>query len=624
MKKAILFFIVFIGLIQVCLAQDSITMNDAKIIKARSEIIIERYLNNLLNTISYTGADFTDIKDLINQSFEDSDKRIFLNKQIAVADDVTDPYYTKATNSPEVPVSRYLNAFNTFYSKSDTNSVFFSNVRSSPVKKGKKNIYINVYFTSILTNHCRSNPGTPYKSTRRVAELFVQKGANNKWVLYISRIGYYIPSDTINNPADNMAIISTKGQPNQNDGIERPNQMQQEHRTANEFTQLLDQAHLEEKKRNYQSAIGLYTQAIAIMPDKKNIYEPKINDLSNSIRTVSNLEENYRAGYYKDAIKGYSELIKRERTNTAISNSDYYLGRAKCYDKMGQLTRSYNEQVKNYSDALLDYSKSFDYDNDNLETIQCRADLYKRMNRNIEALTEYKTYLAKDPADLTVYESISEVHMLSGNLDEAIKDIDVALSQGNIDPGFKSQLHVDKGYLLARKKNYSVAEDYFTRAIELDGNNALAYYNRGLCRIKMNKIPGAMNDFNFARLNGLDSTRNMYSYALQGDNKFLAINPNRAPASFNYEIGNIYLNIGKYDSAYSYLVRSYQSDPSNGYILYSMASCIYLQGKTEESLLWFERSFKTNAFVRSFVDQDALLGTLQADRRFKELKKKYL
>ena len=624
MKKAILFFIVFIGLIQVCLAQDSITMNDAKIIKARSEIIIERYLNNLLNTISYTGADFTDIKDLINQSFEDSDKRIFLNKQIAVADDVTDPYYTKATNSPEVPVSRYLNAFNTFYGKSDTNSVFFSNVRSSPVKKGKKNIYINVYFTSILTNHCRSNPGTPYKSTRRVAELFVQKGANNKWVLYISRIGYYIPSDTINNPADNIAIISTKGQPNQNDGIERPNQMQQEHRTANEFTQLLDQAHLEEKKRNYQSAIGLYTQAIAIMPDKKNIYEPKINDLSNSIRTVSNLEENYRAGYYKDAIKGYSELIKRERTNTAISNSDYYLGRAKCYDKMGQLTRSYNEQVKNYSDALLDYSKSFDYDNDNLETIQCRADLYKRMNRNIEALTEYKTYLAKDPADLTVYESISEVHMLSGNLDEAIKDIDVALSQGNIDPGFKSQLHVDKGYLLARKKNYSVAEDYFTRAIELDGNNALAYYNRGLCRIKMNKIPGAMNDFNFARLNGLDSTRNMYSYALQGDNKFLAINPNRAPASFNYEIGNIYLNIGKYDSAYSYLVRSYQSDPSNGYILYSMASCIYLQGKTEESLLWFERSFKTNAFVRSFVDQDALLGTLQADRRFKELKKKYL
>ena len=624
MKKAILFFIVFIGLIQVCLAQDSITMNDAKIIKARSEIIIERYLNNLLNTISYTGADFTDIKDLINQSFEDSDKRIFLNKQIAVADDVTDPYYTKATNSPEVPVSRYLNAFNTFYSKSDTNSVFFSNVRSSPVKKGKKNIYINVYFTSILTNHCRSNPGTPYKSTRRVAELFVQKGANNKWVLYISRIGYYIPSDTINNPADNIAIISTKGQLNQNDGIERPNQMQQEHRTANEFTQLLDQAHLEEKKRNYQSAIGLYTQAIAIMPDKKNIYEPKINDLSNSIRTVSNLEENYRAGYYKDAIKGYSELIKRERTNTAISNSDYYLGRAKCYDKMGQLTRSYNEQVKNYSDALLDYSKSFDYDNDNLETIQCRADLYKRMNRNIEALTEYKTYLAKDPADLTVYESISEVHMLSGNLDEAIKDIDVALSQGNIDPGFKSQLHVDKGYLLARKKNYSVAEDYFTRAIELDGNNALAYYNRGLCRIKMNKIPGAMNDFNFARLNGLDSTRNMYSYALQGDNKFLAINPNRAPASFNYEIGNIYLNIGKYDSAYSYLVRSYQSDPSNGYILYSMASCIYLQGKTEESLLWFERSFKTNAFVRSFVDQDALLGTLQADRRFKELKKKYL
>ena len=89
-------------------------------------------------------------------------------------------------------------------------------------------------------------------------------------------------------------------------------------------------------------------------------------------------------------------------------------------------------------------------------------------------------------------------------------------------------------------------------------------------------------------------------------------------------MGNIYMNIGKYDSAHSYLIRSYQSDPSNGYILYSMASCIYLRGNIEESLKWFERSFKTNALGRSFVDHDTLLGSLQNDKRFKVLKKKYL
>ena len=66
-------------------AQDTITTNDVKVIKARSEITIERYFNNLLNSISYTGAESTDIKGLITQSVEDSDKRIFLNGQIAVA-----------------------------------------------------------------------------------------------------------------------------------------------------------------------------------------------------------------------------------------------------------------------------------------------------------------------------------------------------------------------------------------------------------------------------------------------------------------------------------------------------------------------------------------------------------
>ena len=63
------------------------------------------------------------------------------------------------------------------------------------------------------------------------------------------------------------------------------------------------------------------------------------------------------------------------------------------------------------------------------------------------------------------------------------------------------------------------------------------------------------------------------------------------------------MNIGKYDSAYSYLIKSYHSDPTNGFILYSVASCIYLSGNIEEAMKWFERAFKTNALEKGFVDQ---------------------
>src|SRR5664279_327850 len=158
--RVFLFFVGFNCLVHICCAQDTITTNDVKLIKSKSEIIIGRYFNNLLNTISYAGAESSDIKDLINQSFESNGKQLFLNKQIAVADDISDPDYSNASNAPEVTAFQYLNAFNTFYGKRDENSVYFSDISTSRVKKGKKNNYINVYFTSFFKNVCLSKPST--------------------------------------------------------------------------------------------------------------------------------------------------------------------------------------------------------------------------------------------------------------------------------------------------------------------------------------------------------------------------------------------------------------------------------------------------------------------------------
>ncbi len=783
MYRLILFFVGFSCGVHICLAQDTLTVNDVKVIKARSEITIERYLNNLLNTISYTGAENTDIRDLINRSFEDSDKQIFLSNQIAIADDISDPEYSNSLNAPEVPAVQYLNAFNTYYGKSDANSVFFSDIRSSRVKKGKKNIYIDVYFTSYFKNLCLSRPSTPYKPTKRVAEIFVKRGTNNKWLLYISRIGFFNPADTLNDYSGNIVVVDAVKQTNFTGGIDETGD------PADKFNQYITQARLEEKKRNYQSAINLYSRAIELAPEKGEIYKARIKDLTTSFRVLADLDEKYRAGYYKIAIKEYSELLKKPALNSDYTNSDYYLGRAKCFDKMGQVTKSYNEQVKYYHEALDDYGQSYDYDNNNIETIRCRADLYKRMNRNVEALTEYRIYLAKDPTDITVYEAMSDLHMQNGNVDQAIKDSDPALAQAGIDPVFKSKLYTSKGLLYVQKKDYANAEEYFTRAIGLDSNNAYAYYNRGMARFKMNRIQDAAMDLVSASRKGLGSTDIMkidssaqmifergvyalgignydsallfidaaitvnpnksyyyysrgecyfskndfkeavkaysqaiglatnyqgayykrglanlqlgkptdaitdftrtiqynpqfylaqigmgdayfalgdykncvksletclemsslreanssktvsdiyntigkayyrqlnYPKALENYRKFLSYHPKEIPPSFNYEMGNSYLNLRKYDSANNYLTRSYQTDPSDGYVLYSMASCFYLRGNIEESLKWFERSFKTNALKRSFVDGDTLLGSLQDDKRFKDLKKKYL
>ena len=210
MYRVILFFVGFNCLAHMCCAQDSINANDVRVIKAKSEIIIGRYFNNLLNTISYAGAESTDIKELINQSFKDSAKQLFLNDQIAITDDISDPDYSNSSNAPDVTATQYLNAFNTFYGKSDSNSVHISDVRSSRVKKGIKNIFIYVYFTSFFENICLSHPSTPYKPAKRVAEIFIRRGNKNKWLLYISRIGFFNPSDTVNDYLDDIAIVTAK------------------------------------------------------------------------------------------------------------------------------------------------------------------------------------------------------------------------------------------------------------------------------------------------------------------------------------------------------------------------------------------------------------------------------
>jgi tetratricopeptide (TPR) repeat protein len=261
-----------------------------------------------------------------------------------------------------------------------------------------------------------------------------------------------------------------------------------------------------------------------------------------------------------------------------------------------------------------------------------------------------------------------------GNYDSALIFIDAAIQ---VNPN-KSYYYYARGECYFSKNQFEESIKAYSLAIGLSANYQEAYYKRGLAKLRLGKAEDAIVDFTrtiqynpqfylaqkgigdaYFSLNdykkcaasletclGMSSLKEAHSprttmeiystigkayyriknypKALENYRKYLAFHPNEIPSSVNYEMGNIYMNMGKYDSAYSYLNRSYQTDTSNGYFLYSMASCIYLRGNIEESLKWFERSFRTNALERSFVDQDTLLGSLQDDKRFKDLKKKYL
>jgi tetratricopeptide (TPR) repeat protein len=201
------------------------------------------------------------------------------------------------------------------------------------------------------------------------------------------------------------------------------------------------------------------------------------------------------------------------------------------------------------------------------------------MNRNAEALTEYRIYLAKDPSDITVYEAMSNLHVQNGNLDQAIKESDPALSQEGIDPVTKSKLYAGKGLLYVQKKDYSNAEEYFTRAIALDSNNAYAWYNRGLARIKMNQVQGAATDFVSAKRKGLGTT------------DIIKID---SAAQIIFERGVYALGLGNYDSALLFIDAAITVNPTKGYYYYSRGECYFLKNDFNEAIKAYSLAIALN------------------------------
>lgn len=262
------------------------------------------------------------------------------------------------------------------------------------------------------------------------------------------------------------------------------------------YEQYLHKARLAENKREYQEAIVFYNDAIAQKPDQAAQYEAKKRELTDKFRVVSELDEKYKAGLYKEAIKEYDAAIKKNKTN-----SDLYLGRGKCYEKTNDFSR-----------ALKDYSQSYEIDRSNLEAIQKRAALYKKTNEYFKSLTDYKTYLTINKENTDIYAEMADLRMLiNKNTDDAIKDLNDGLA---VDPR-ASNLYLKKGLLLMEKNDYRTADNNFSSTIKLDSNNALAYYNRGKSQLLLNNPLTAGVDFDAARQKGLDAVniKNIEAYA---------------------------------------------------------------------------------------------------------------
>jgi len=331
--------------------------------------------------------------------------------------------------------------------------------------------------------------------------------------------------------------------------------------SANElFNQYISKARVAESARKYELAKEHYMSAFTQKPEEAQKFTEHIRELNDKIRTLSELGEKFISGLYKEAIKDYDAAIKKNN-----SNSDYYLGRAKCYDKLNE-----------YSKALKDYSRSIDLDNNNLEALQLRADLYKRNFEHYKALADYKLYLTVDKSNIEVYTEMSGLHVLTNNVKAAVEDLDNAL---RVNPKMSGLYH-KKGLLLLRQDDMINSAENFSTAIQLDSNATLSYYYRGECKLFTGKIELAAIDFEMARTKRLDSTliRNIEVYAEAFDQR----------AQNNFQVSNL-------DSAVTLISYAILINPAMARYRFSRGEFHYFLQHYDEAIRNYDKAISLDA-----------------------------
>lgn len=360
------------------------------------------------------------------------------------------------------------------------------------------------------------------------------------------------------------------------------------------FAQFLAKARAAEIARQYETAKQYYLSAFNQKPEEAEKFNEHMRSLNEKIRTLSELGEKFTAGLYKEAIKDYDAAIKKDN-----ANSDYFMGRAKCYDRLGDFTR-----------ALKDYSKSIDLDNNNLESLQLRADLYKRNGDVFKAIADYKMYLTVNKANMGVYMELSDLHVMANNLKAAVEDLDNGLS---VYPK-ESQAYYKKAMLFLRLNKLDTAVDNFSIAIQLDSSATLAYYYRGESKLFAGKVQSAAVDFEAARRKGLDTSlvRKAAEYAEQFNerarNHFnserldsairlisYAILINPAKPQYWHSRGEFHLYLKHYDEA----IKNYDKAASLDTLLtdayYKKGICYFRLARYSDAISSFETVNRLNA-----------------------------
>jgi tetratricopeptide (TPR) repeat protein len=255
-------------------------------------------------------------------------------------------------------------------------------------------------------------------------------------------------------------------------------------------------------------------------------------------------------------------------------------------------TALYNQGT--YDEAITYFDKVLAIDPNNILALYNKALALKKLGTYDEAITYFDKVVAIDPNNInasigkgnTLYslgrydeaiESYDEALSINPNDDLAKENRDLALKElGNdneIPPSQNDTSDLQdtdalnkKGEDLHRLGRYQEAIEYYDRALEIEPNDALVWYNKGTTLGSLEKYDESIENFDRA----------------------LAIDPNYVSALYNKGIA--LLHLGRYEEALEYHDRALAIDPNHVKALISNGLALRNLERYNEAIEYYDKA----------------------------------
>jgi Flp pilus assembly protein TadD len=154
---------------------------------------------------------------------------------------------------------------------------------------------------------------------------------------------------------------------------------------------------------------------------------------------------------------------------------------------------------------------------------------------------------------------------------------------------------LQKGYMLSSSGNYEDAVNAFSKGIEINPEDASAYYNRGLAYAKTGRQEQAIEDFK----------------------KALELNPRYTMAYTNR--GVVYLGMKNYEKAAEDFNSAIEIDPQHYWAYYNKACLYSITNRVGEACSWLEKAIEKGYKDWDQIKLDADLNGIRSAECYKKL-----